>query len=210
MKTKRLVISSMLLAAAAALSVFQPFQLPFGGGITLASMMPLIIIAYCYGTRWGLFSSFLFSLIQLLLGMKTVSAFFLPGDSQMLLWQALFICFLDYIAAYTVLGFGGIFRHKLKTDRSAIALGAVLALSLRYLIHTISGAVFFGSWAEWFFTQKGFYAFGAHIMENFSGAALAPLYSVIYNGTYMIPEIILTAVLTPIVYQALKAASLVE
>ena len=75
MRTKKLVVSAMLIAVAAVLSIFQPFQLPFGGGITIASMMPIVLIAYCYGTRWGLLSALIFSLVQLLLGMKTVTAF---------------------------------------------------------------------------------------------------------------------------------------
>ncbi|MBQ4160892.1 MAG: energy-coupled thiamine transporter ThiT, partial [Clostridia bacterium] len=83
MKTKRMVTSAMLLALGTVLSVLQPFQLPFGGGITIASMMPVVIIAFVYGTKYGLFAGFVYSVIQMLLGMKTVAAFFLPGDSQM-------------------------------------------------------------------------------------------------------------------------------
>lgn len=210
MKTKKLVTTAMLIAVATVLSIFQPFQLPFGGGITIASMMPIILLAFCYGTRWGLFSAFLFSLLQLLLGAKTVSAFFLPGDSQMILWHALLICFLDYILAYSVLGLGGIFKNKIKNSTVSITVGTVSALFLRYLVHIISGAVFFGSWAEWFFTQEGFYSFGASILETFSGFSLALIYSVIYNGTYMIPEIIITAILTPIIYKALSSAKLMN
>ncbi len=210
MKTKRLVISAMMLAAATVLSVFQPFQLPFGGGITIASMMPLILLAYCYGTGWGLFSGFVFGVLQLLLGSKTVSAFFLPGDSQMLIWQGICVCLLDYLVAYTVVGFGGIFKGKLKKEATAVCLGSVVALLSRYIIHIVSGAVFFGSWAEWFFTQDGFYAIGATIMERCSGRLLALVYSIFYNGTYMIPEIIITAILTPIVYRALRAAKLTD
>lgn len=210
MKTKKLVTTAMLIAVATVLSIFQPFQLPFGGGITIASMTPLILLSFCYGTRWGLFSAFLFSLLQLLLGAKTVAAFFLPGDSQMILWHALFICFLDYILAYSVLGLGGIFKNKIKNSTVSITVGTVFALSLRYIVHIISGAVFFGSWAEWFFSQEGFYAFGSAILENFSGFTLALIYSIIYNGTYMIPEIIITAILTPIIYKALSAAKLIK
>ncbi|MBE7034806.1 MAG: ECF transporter S component [Ruminococcaceae bacterium] len=210
MKTKKLVISSMLIAVASVLSIFQPFQLPFGGGITIASMMPIILLAFCYGTRWGFFSAFIFSLIQLLLGLKTVTAFFLPGDSQMILSHALLVCMLDYIVAYTVLGLGGVFKNKIKNDGVAICLGSVLALFARYLVHVLSGAIFFGAWAEWFFTQEGFYAIGAKIMETFSGFSLSLLYSFFYNGTYMIPEIIITAIITPLVYKALTAARLLD
>ena len=69
MKTKKLVVSAVMLAIATVLSFFQPFQLPFGGGITLASMMPLVIIAYIYGTKWGLLSGFVYSVLQMILGM---------------------------------------------------------------------------------------------------------------------------------------------
>jgi len=203
-----MVITAMLLAIGAVLSVFQPFQLPFGGGITLASMLPVVLIAFLFGTRWGLFSAFIFSLLQLLFGLKTVSAFFLPGDSQMVLYKALIVCLIDYILAYTMLGFGGIFKRFFKKDTLSLTLGSVFALSLRYLMHIISGAVFFGSWAEWFFTQEGFYAFGEKITESFSGASLALIYSVFYNGTYMLPEIIITAVLAPIIYKALSASKI--
>ncbi len=46
MKTKKLVTSAMMISIATVLSLIQPFQLPFGGGITLASMMPIVLIGY--------------------------------------------------------------------------------------------------------------------------------------------------------------------
>lgn len=210
MKTKQLITSAMLIALATVLSVIQPFQLPFGGGVTVASMMPIVIIAFVYGTKAGLFSGFVFALLQMLLGAKTVAAFFLPGDSQMLVWQAICVCLLDYIVAYTVLGFGGVLKGRIRSDAVAVCLGSVLALLLRYLVHIVSGAVFFGAWAEWFFTQEGFYAIGETIMNTFSGSSLAWIYSVFYNGLYMLPEIVITAVVTPAVYFALKRANLVQ
>ncbi len=209
MKTKQIVVSAMMIAVGTLLSLFQPFSLPFGGGITIASMMPIVIIAYCYGTKKGLLCAFVFSLLQMLLGMKTVTAFFLPGDSQMVLWKAITVCLLDYVLAYTVLGFGGVFKEKINNTVVAICLGTVLALGLRYIVHIISGTVFFGEWAEWFFTQEGFYKIGEKIMSTFSGNSLAFVYSVFYNGLYMIPEIIITTIVTPIVYKALSASKLV-
>ncbi|MBE7009886.1 MAG: hypothetical protein E7418_00160 [Ruminococcaceae bacterium] len=206
MKTKRLVTTAMLIAIGTVLSIFQPLQLPFGGGITIGSMLPIIVIAYCYGTRWGLFSAFIFSLLQLLLGLKTVSAFFLPGESQMNLFAAILICLIDYILAYTVLGFGGIFKKRVKNGLTAMTLGACLAPLLRYILHIISGAVFFGSWAEWFFTQDGFYTIGSTIMNTFSGTGLALIYSIFYNGLYMVPEILITVLLAPIIYKTLAVS----
>ena len=135
----------------------------------------------------------------MLLGFKTVSAFFMPSsDSYMVLWKAICVCLIDYIIAYTVLGFGGIFRNKIKNPSASLCVGSIVALSLRYLAHIISGYIFFGTWAEWFFSQEGF-ALGAKILEKFSGQGLALLYSVIYNGLYMIPEIIITAIVALII-----------
>ena len=97
------------------------------------------------------------------------------------------------MVAYTALGFGGIFR-KMKSKTAALVLGTVLALSLRYLAHIVSGYIFFGAWAEWFFTQEGFYSIGANIVSTFSGQGLALVYSIFYNGLYMIPEIVITSI----------------
>lgn len=196
-RTRRLIISAMLLAVATVLAVvceFIPFlNLPFGGGFTIASMLPIVVLAYMYGTKWGLLCGFTFSVIQMLIGMRTVSAFFLPSDeSYMGIVAALLICLIDYVLAYTALGLGGLFRDKLgKTP--ALVLGSVVALSLRYLAHFISGYIFFGSWAEWFFSQDGFPA-GKWFLDTFGGMSLEIVYSIVYNGLYMIPEIIITAI----------------
>ena len=204
MKSKKIVLSSMLIAISIVLSLIQPFQLPFGGGITLASMMPIVLIAFIFGTKWGLLCAFVYSLLQIVTGFKTVAAFFIPGDSQMTLFAAIAVCTIDYILAYTALGFGGIFKNKIKNDALAITAGAIFATTLRYVLHIVSGAVFFGSWAHWFFSQEGFYAVGEVIVQKFSGTMLSILYSIFYNGLYMIPEIVITAIITPIIYNMLK------
>ena len=76
----------------------------------------------------------------------------------------------------------------------ALCFGAIVALTVRYIVHIISGAVFFGAWAEWWFTDVMAGDFGASVLEKYSGFSLALFYSVIYNGLYMIPEIIITAI----------------
>ena len=207
-KTKKMVTSAMLIAIGTVLSLFTPFHLPFGGGITLASCLPVILISYIYGIKSGLFAGFVYSLLQMVTGINTVSAFFLPGDSQLVLWKAISVCLLDYVAAFTVLGLGGFFKDKIKNQALAIILGVVFALMLRYIIHIISGAVFFGAWAEWFFTQEGFYKIGEAILNTFSGTSLALVYSVFYNGLYMIPEIIITSIVAPIIYKFLKLSKI--
>lgn len=200
-----LVECALMVAIATVLNVVCSFvlflNLPFGGGFTICSMLPIILVAYRNGTKWGLISGFAYAVIQMLLGFKTVSAFFMPGDEQMVLWKALLVCFIDYIVAYTVLGFGGIFRKSIKNPAVSISVGSIVAISLRYLAHTVSGFLFFGTWAEWFFTQDGFPAFGTKIVEFFggNGTGLALFYSIFYNGLYMIPEIIITAVVALII-----------
>ena len=137
-------------------------------------------------------------------GMNVVSAMFLPGESQMVIWHAVLVCVIDYILAYMMLGFGGVFKNKIKNQSLSIALGTFVSMLLTYIMHIVSGYIFYGAWAEWFFTQDGFYSFGKTIVESFSGNLLSLIYSVIYNGLYMVPEIIITVLLTPFVYAVLK------
>ena len=178
---------------------FIPFlNLPFGGGFTVASMLPIVLVSYMYGVRWGLFTSFTYSCIQVLISLimgKTVLALFTPSsDDYMGIGIAIAVVLIDYVLAYTVLGLGGVFRNKIKNKVVAIVLGVIVALSLRYVCHIISGYIFYGAWAEWFFSQEGFYAVGGKILSSFNGNGLALIYSVFYNGLYMIPEIIITSI----------------
>lgn len=196
--TKRLTTTAMMLAVATVLALvcaYIPFlNLPFGGGFTIASMLPLVIISYMYGVKWGLFSGFVYSIIQLLLGHSTVMALFTPGtDDFQGIGAAILICLIDYVLAYTALGLGGIFRDRAKSKARALVLGVILALGIRYLCHVISGCIFYGIWAERFFSQEGF-PLGAQILNTFSGFGLSLLYSIVYNGLFMLPEILITAV----------------
>lgn len=201
---KRLTVSAMMLALATVLAIvcaYIPFlNLPFGGGFTVASMLPIVIVAYMYGTKWGLFTSFCYALIQIIMSLTqgaggTVMALFLPeSDSFMGYGAAVWIVLIDYIIAYTVLGLGGVFRNKISNKTLSLVVGVVLALFLRYAAHIVSGYIFYGAWAEWFFTQEGFYAIGNVILNSMSGNLLSFVYSVFYNGLFMIPEIVITAI----------------
>lgn len=201
---KRLTVSAMMLALATVLAIvcaYIPFlNLPFGGGFTVASMLPIVIVAYMYGTKWGLFTSFCYALIQIIMSLTqgaggTVMALFLPeSESFMGYGAAVWIILIDYIIAYTVLGLGGVFRNKISNKTLSLVVGVVLALFLRYAAHIVSGYIFYGAWAEWFFTQEGFYAIGNVILNSMSGNLLSFVYSVFYNGLFMIPEIVITAI----------------
>ena len=198
-KTKRLTESAMLLSLAVVLETVSRMFIPpmtFGGQVTLASMLPVLLIAYRHGVRWGLVSGFCYGLIEMALGAGTVMAAFQPGffgEGRMLL-NAVIMCGLDYLLAFTVLGVAGAFRNLVKRPGVALMLGTVLALFARYLAHTGSGYILFSEWAEWFFTQEGFPAWGQMLVERLSPEMLGLAYSVVYNGMYMLPETILTAV----------------
>ena len=217
MKTKKLIISALFLGLATILSFFKLFELPFGGTITIASMVPIVLISYIYGIKWGLFSAFIYSLLQLVCGLGSgiVSKMFLPGEGQMLLWQAILICVFDYVFANISLGFGGILKGRLKSSTLEIVLGSIMALSLCWLMHTISGFIFYGSWAEWFFSDSTGLSqitftkpFCDWVMANVSGSLLALFYSVIYNAAYMVPEIIITAIVSPIVLRTIRSSKI--
>ena len=197
-KTKRITESAMLLAVAIVLEVMAKLfipELPFGGQITLVSMLPVVLISYRHGVKWGFVASATYALLEMAIGMKTVSAAFLPGyfgDGAMIA-NALLMCLLDYVLAFSLLGLGGIFRNKLRTT-PALVCGSLVALGARYLCHIASGYILFSSYAEWFFTQEGFPAWGAQLVAALDPALLGLVYSVVYNGMYMVPEIILTAI----------------
>ncbi len=198
--THRLVLSAMLLALSTVIAFvcgLIPFlNFPFGGGITVCSMMGVVLISYMYGVRWGLFSGLVYSVIQLFLGYKTVAALFTPTDDAYAgILNAMLICFIDYVLAYTALGLGGVFRTRFEHKGVALCLGSIAALSVCYLCHFASGAIFYGAWASWFFedTVMAELSVSRYIMSTFSGGGLAAIYSAVYNGCYMIPEIIITA-----------------
>ena len=197
-KTRRITESAMLLAVEIVLELlsktFIPEQ-PFGGQLTVVSMLPVVLISYRHGVKWGLFSGVVYACLEMALGAKTVSAAFQPGyfgDSAMIV-NALAMCLLDYLVAFTVLGLGGIFRNRIQNPGVSLMCGSLVALGLRYLTHIASGYILFSSYAEWFFTQEGFPAWGARLVETLNPVVLGLVYSVVYNGFYMIPEIICTA-----------------
>ena len=198
-KTKRLTESAMLLALAIVLELvskaFIP-EMPFGGQVTLVSKLPVVLISYRHGVKWGLVSGVCYAMIEMVLGAKNVAAAFQPGyfgDGTMIV-NALLMCLLDYLVAFTALGLGGCFRDKIKNPGVSLMCGSLVALGARYLSHIVSGYILFSGWAEWIFTQDGFPAWGASLVESLSPTVLGWVYSIVYNGFYMIPEIILTAI----------------
>ena len=198
MKTPRLTESAMLIAIAVVLelvgrTVIPP--MPFGGQLTLCAMLPIVLISWRHGVKWGLTAGFGYSLVQMALGADVVTAAFQPGyfgDGTML-GRALIMCLCDYVLAYSLLGLGGCFRNTVKNKGLSLMCGTLVATGARYCAHIVSGYVLFAGWAEWFFTQEGFPAWGVALVERLSPQVLGFVYSVVYNGMYMIPEMVITA-----------------
>lgn len=166
-KSLMLVESAVMIALATVLSLIRIVDLPYGGSVTIASMLPVMIIGYRHGALWGLGSGLVYGIIQQLLGLKNLSYF--------TTWQSILaIILLDYLIAFAVCGLAGVTRRAPKDQALGLSAGALIACLLRYLCHVISGATV---WA------------GLSIPTQ---AALG--YSLIYNATYMVPETIITVV----------------
>ena len=131
-KTKTLVECAILIAIATVLSLFKLLDLPYGGSITLGSMVPMILLSYRHGLGWGLGSGLAYGVIQQLLGLNTLS--------WVTTWQSILaVILLDYVVAFAVTGLGGVFRKGVKNQAAALTLGGLLACVLRYICHVISG-----------------------------------------------------------------------
>lgn len=168
MKTvRKLIECAMLIAIATVLSLIKLVDLPYGGSVTAASMLPMVILAYRHGFGWGVGSALVYGALQQLLGLNTLS--------WVTTWQSvLAVILLDYVIAFAGTCLGGIFKNKVGHGGSELALGALVACIFRYVCHVISGCTV---WA------------GLSIPTT---AALA--YSFAYNATYMIPETIVLIV----------------
>ena len=159
---------AILLALAVVLSYIKFWQLPFDGSITLFSMLPICLVAIKYGWKWGLGTAFCYSWFQILQG-----GVFGWGLTPVMLIGSLL---LDYILAYTVLGFAGVFRKK---GYLGCLGGIAMVCALRFFIHFLAGVIL---WANF----EQFIAFGQEWVNR------PVLYSICYNGVYMLPETVLT------------------
>ncbi len=179
--TRKLAESALLIAIATVLSLIK-FDLPFGGGVTLVSMLPLILISHRWGWKWGVLAAFVYSLIQLMLGLDNV------GYATSFV-MALGVIFLDYVIAYTVIGLSGIFDHSLGKTWKSVAAGIAVTFVLRFCCHLITGAWIWGVWMP----------------ETFMNMTMTSpwLYSFLYNGWYMLAELVLTEIVAMLLYKPL-------
>ena len=174
-KTSMLVFSAVMIAVGTVLSMLK-IDFVMGGGITICAMLPLVMISFKFGTKWGVFTAFVFSVLQCLLGLDNVQYATSAG-------MAIAIVLLDYIVAYTVIGFSGIFKNKAKDIKNAIVFGIAVTFFARFICHFITG------WMIW-----------DALWPNEFGMA-APLYSLCYNGSYMLAEAIISSVCGIIIFK---------
>ena len=136
--TRKLTESAVFIALGTILSILK-IDLPFGGGVTIASMLPLVLISHRWGWKWGVLTAFVYSVIQMFLGLDNV------GYATSFV-MALGIIFLDYIIAYTVIGFSGAFDRPLGKTRASMAVGIAVTFVLRFCCHLLTGVWIWGEW----------------------------------------------------------------
>lgn len=157
--TKQLVYSAVAIALAVVCSMIKLFEMPMGGSVTLLSMLFIVLIAYWYGPYVGIMTAVAYGLVQFV----TEPIFYtIP---QML---------LDYPLAFGALGLAGFFYKK----KWGLQIGYVVGVLGRFVFATISGVVFFGSYAP---------------------EGMSPIiYSIAYQASYLLPEMIVTLVIISI------------
>ena len=166
---KRLAFGGVCAAMSFTLAILKVSPIQYGGSITLASFVPILIYAYCYGAADG----FIIGLVHGLLNFI---------EDPYILTPATFL--LDYLLAFASVGVMGFFgkMHRKEKGCLPLVLGCVAVFSLRFVSHLLSGMIFFMQDAVWV-------SFPAWATGN------AFIYSLIYQCVY-IPADALIATLT--------------
>lgn len=193
-RVRALTESALMVAAAFLLARITVFEMPFGGSITLCCGLPILLVSYRHGLKWGVLSGAVLGLLELLMGLKNVMY------CATLLSQIGCIL-LDYLLAFASLGLASLFhRGKKNLSFGAYLGGGLFAGLLRYLCSFLSGALLWGSYASETLGNMG--GVGSFVLGHFTGTGLVVVYSLVYNACYMIPEGVLTAVAFAIVARA--------
>lgn len=172
-KTRTMVECALMIALGTVLSNIKIYTMPNGGSITLFSMLPFILVSFRHGVKWGLFTGFVNSLLQMLLG------FWAPPTPGLLPLVGMIL--LDYVLAFMVLGLACVFAKPFKNRLVGVTVGTVAVCFGRFLCSFLSGVLIWG---------------------NLSDGLPAWTYSLGYNASYMLPETVLTAVAAVLLYKA--------
>ena len=170
--TRIMVEGAMMIALATVLSMIKILEMPYGGSVTLFSMLPLVLMSFRHGTKWGVLTAFVYSLLQLVLGIKNV------GYCATLASQ-IGCVLLDYVLAFTALGLADAISKPIRNRALGICVGAGAVCVLRFVCSWLSGILIWGSY-------QSYYDWAANMPTW--------LYSLVYNGNYMLPETVITIV----------------
>ncbi len=132
--SKCIALAGICVALSFALSYIRFVKMPQGGSLTLASLLPVMLFAYVYGMKKGLFVGGVYGILQAI-------------QDPYIIHPAQFL--LDYPIAFAMVGFTGVFAgvKAIKLPQIKFALGAVLAGVLRFAAHTVSGVFAFSAYA---------------------------------------------------------------
>lgn len=168
-ETQKLTETAIMIALATLLSYVTIFTAPMGGSITAFSQVPIVIIGYRYGFKWGAGTGVIHGILQMLLqGLGNFA--YVKGIGAYII-----LIFADYVVAFACLGIGGaLFKKAVKNQTLALALGGAFASLFRFICHFISGVTIWGEYADGWQSVWA-YSFG-------------------YNGFYMLFEGIITVV----------------
>ena len=165
---QKLAECGIMLALAVVLNEFTPIKLPFGGAVTFFSQLPIVIVGYRHGLKWGLLTGFAMGVIEMLFGLENFS--YVTGIAAYLI-----LIFADYIVAFSALGLGGVFRRTIKNQALSLAAGGALVSVIRFVCHFISGITVWKA-LEWNDAP-------AFISERMLQPDMVPYtYSLMYNG----------------------------
>lgn len=169
-KTHSLAESAVMIALSIALFAVSdaiPWPFLYGGGFTLFGQVPIIIVSYRHGLKNGLIASTALALFEMLMGFKNFS--YVNGIAAWLI-----VAFSDYLIAFGCLGLGGMFKGKMKNQTAELVTGGIVVCFIRFLCHFISGVTIWSGYTP----------------ENM----LVGVYSLVYNGSYMLIETVITVV----------------
>ena len=178
LRIRALCESAILLALAIVLNMLSKSlfaNLPQGGSISLA-MFPLLLIAHRWGWGSGLLAGFCYGLLDMLL-----------DGGYAWGWQSIL---LDYLVAYTALGLGGFFKGKAWGIFPCVAIGSLG----RFAVHYFSGVTLY----------KIIEPTGIEGLEGLGVFTNPHVYSIVYNGVYMLPNMLIAMVIAALLYVPMK------
>ena len=126
--TKKMAFAGICLASSFALS-FVKFKFIPSGSITVASLVPIMLYAYFFGTVSGLLVGLIHGLLQFI-------------ESAWLYNATTFL--LDYPIAFASVAMMGVARKLFNKELPALTVGVLLTYLCRFTAYLISGFIYFG------------------------------------------------------------------